>query len=310
MTISDDLSLLVQNHDDEPQAAADDLRRLAELDVPADELGRFAWLVDHVIGEKQGAWPEAYELIKKVTASHKSLQLPVLRFAAVAALLGGSLPAGMALERRMMERNVSADQASAAVRAGALSFTVTSANALDTSAGLLSIVDSVSRWSDPSGVDSLVAASLNNIVSALLEHQDDTLDDPDVSTAMILGADAARRLWYRAGTWLNHERADCLCALVFNRLGDHAKALEAAERGQRVIERSGCEDVDCAFLMLESARALIGLSRKAEATERLRRATAMATKWDDEETKQWFDRTAQPIRDLVDQRVHANPGAT
>ncbi|WP_322095633.1 hypothetical protein [Paraburkholderia bannensis] len=300
MTIADDLSLLVQNHDDAPLAAADELRRLAKLDVPSDQLSRFAWLVDHVIGEKQGAWAEAYGLIKQAIESHETLQLPVLRYAAVAAHLGGYLPAGIALERRMMRESLSGDQASTAVRSGALSFGVTPENAVDICASLLSIVESVSRWSEPSGVDSLVAGSLNNIVSALLEQDRETVGHADVSAAMIMAAEAARTLWYRAGTWVNQERADYLCALVFNRLGDYVKALDAAERGQQVIETRGSEDVDRAFLILESARALIGLSRRADATERLRCATAITSGWDDDALKSAFDKKAQLICNLID----------
>jgi hypothetical protein len=298
MTIAEELGLLMQNHDDEPQAAAEQLRKISDQEVPVDQLGRFAWLVDHVIGEKDGRWSEAYKLITKVTSPHESLPLSVVRFAAVAAQSSGDPLAAMALERRMMMEGLSADQASTAVRAAVLSFALPG-RAIDVAAGLLSVIDSVDRWSEASAVDSLVAASLNNTVSALLQQEDETVSHADVNTAMIQGASAARTLWYRAGTWINHERADYLCALVFNRLGNYARAFEAAERGRQLIDTSGSEDVDRAFLLLESARALIGLSRKAEGAEQLRQAATIAQEWDDDALTKEFDEKAQLVRDLA-----------
>ncbi|MEQ5838003.1 hypothetical protein N0A02_00940 [Paraburkholderia acidicola] len=299
MTIADNLSLLMQNHDDEPQAAAEALRKIAELDVPTDQLGRFTWLVDHVIGEKFDRWSEAHELIVKVISRHASLPQPALRHAAVAAHLSGNLLAGMALERHMTQDSVRADQATIAVRASAISFSITPARAVDAAVALLSIVEGVEQWSDASGVDATIASSLNNAVSALLELDDETVGHADVRVAMIQGAAAARTLWHRAGTWVNHERADYLCALVFNRIADYANALEAAERGRQLIETNGSEDVDRAFLLLESARALIGLARKAEGVGRLRQAETIAQGWDDEALTKWFDEKAQPVRDLA-----------
>ncbi|QDQ83525.1 hypothetical protein [Paraburkholderia megapolitana] len=299
MTIADDLSLLMQNHDDEPQAAAAALHGMVDQDVPADQLGRFTWLVDHVIGEKFGHWSEAHELIEKAISRHTSLPQPALRHAAVAAHLSGNLLAGIALERRMVQDRIRADQATIAVRASAISFSISPARALEAAVALLSIAGGVEQWNDASGVDAAVAASLNNAVSALIELDDETLGHADVRAAMVQGAAAARMLWQRAGTWVNHERADYLCALVFNRIADYANALEAAERGRQLIETNGSEDVDRAFLLLESARALIGLSRKAEGVERLRQAEAIARGWDDVGLTKWFNDKAKPVRDLA-----------
>lgn len=301
MTIADDLGLLMQNHDDEPQAAADQLRKLAALDVPADQLGRFTWLINHVIGEKFNLWGEAHALIVKATAQHASLPLPVLRYTAVSAYFSGDLLAGLALERRMMQLGLPGDQAATAVRAGALNFAVTHERVLDVAAALHTVIESVDRWDQASAADALVAASLSNVVSALLDEDDETVGHSDVRDAMIHGASAARTLWRRAGTWVNEERADYLCSLVFNRLGEPAKALEAAERGRQLIETNGSEDVDRAFLMLESARALAGLSRKAEGLEYLKQAVSISQQWDDESLRKWFDGKAQPVEELVRQ---------
>ena len=49
MTVADHLSHLMQTHDDAPDAAASRLRVIATQPLPADQLGRFSWLVTHVI---------------------------------------------------------------------------------------------------------------------------------------------------------------------------------------------------------------------------------------------------------------------
>ncbi|WP_323122130.1 hypothetical protein [Burkholderia alba] len=302
MTIADDLGRLIRTHDDEPDAAADELRTLAEKALPADQLGRFSWLVAHVIGERCNRWPEACELIAKATSGHASPAMPVLLNAAVCAHLAGDLLAGLAWERRMAQQGMRAEQAAVAVRAAALSFMLTRASAPAVAAGLRTVIDSIERWDDASAADALAGASLNNVVSALIEQDDEIVGLAEVRGAMVEGAAVARKRWQRAGTWVNRERADYLCALVFNRVGDHAKALDAAERGRQLIESSGSEDVDRAFLLLESAQALYGLSRHAEGAEHLSQAENLAQAWDDVSLKQWFDGKARPVRHLAGSR--------
>lgn len=298
MTIADELGLLMQNHDDEPQAAAEKLRQLADLALPADQLARFSWLSNHVVGELNQRWQEAYELIAKSTSSHESLPLAVLRNAAVSAHISGNLLAGVALERRMSKLGLRAEQATTVVRAAAISFLLTPGRALDVAVALQGVVEGVERWNESSEADALAAPSLNNIVSALLEQDDETLAHPQVREVMIEGASAARELWQRAGTWVNLERADYLCAMVFNRLGEFAKALEAAERGTHLIETNGSEDVDRAFLMLEAAQALFGLTRQKEGTALLQEAAGIAGSWDDASLRDWFAGKAKPLYGL------------
>jgi hypothetical protein len=299
MTVADELSLLMQNHDDEPEAAAEHLRQIVQSPLPADQLGRFSWLCVHVIGEKYLRWSEAYELIAKATSAHESLPLAVLRNAAVAAHLSGDLLTGVGLEQRMSQQGLPLDRATTVVRAAALSFLLTRERAPDVAVALQTVVAALKQWDESKDADPLVAASLNNLVSGLLEQDDATLAHLAVREAMIEGAFAARELWQRAGTWVNHERADYLCALVFNRLGEFSKALEAAERGRLLIETHGSEDVDRAFLMLESAQALCGLERREEGAGWLRQAAAIAEGWDDPSLKDWFAGKAEPLYDTL-----------
>lgn len=145
----------MQNHDEDPQAAAAQLRRIAESPVPADQLGRFTWLANHVIGELHKRWPEAHELIANVISGHDSLPLAVLRNASVSAHLSGDLLAGIALERRMAQLGLRADQAATVVRAAAVSFLVSHERAIEVAMALR-------RWSKRSraGTTSLCRTGL------------------------------------------------------------------------------------------------------------------------------------------------------
>lgn len=82
-------------HDDDPAEAA---RRLRELDasaLPAQRLGALAFLVNHVLGEKLGAWREAAER-SAALAARDDAPVAVLRHWAAAAVAGLGRPAGAA----------------------------------------------------------------------------------------------------------------------------------------------------------------------------------------------------------------------
>lgn len=305
MPIADVLDALMKSHDDAPEAASSRLRVLATQSVPIDQIGRFTWLVNHVIGEKQSRWKDANMLIgevlrpylERVETPASALPLPALRNAAVAALLSGDLLRVCAIESQLVTTHVlRPTEASIVVRTAALGFLVSPARARDVSLGIAGIVQTVDTWDTDSPADPSVAASLNNVVSSLIELDDATIDDIAVRHAISSGARAARTLWLRAGGWTHHERADYLCALAANRLGMHAEALEAAERGLRVIDENGVEDVDRAFLLLETVRAFRGLGRDADATRHFSLADKLASAWDDQALSDWYARKSAPLR--------------
>jgi hypothetical protein len=63
MTTAPTLQTIDHIHDSDPAGAAESLRSLVQRGIPADELPRFCWLVNHVIGEKLGAWGEARSIL-------------------------------------------------------------------------------------------------------------------------------------------------------------------------------------------------------------------------------------------------------
>jgi hypothetical protein len=296
MTVADDLNRLMQTHDAAPEAAASRLRVLATQPLAADLLGRFSWLVTHVIGEKQSHWQDAHLLISEAISPHTTLPLPVLRNAAVVAYLSGQFGAATALEYRMTRQGLRSDQAAMAVRTAALSFLSQPERAFEVSLGLHTVLDGIAAWDQRSEADSMIAASLNNIVSTLMEFDDATVNRPEVREAILEGAQASRTLWQRAGTWINYERADYLVALASNRLGLHAPAIDAAEHGLHLIDANGVEDVDRAFLLLEVVQAQRGLGRDAEAAAHFALADKLASTWDDASLTEWYTRKSALLR--------------
>ncbi|CAM2142911.1 Tetratricopeptide repeat-containing protein [Pararobbsia alpina] len=297
MAIADVLDGLMKTHDDAPEAAASRLRVLATQAVPADQLGRFGWLVNHVIGEKQGRWKDANLLISEAMRPHDALPLPALRSGAVAALVSGDLLRASAIESRLAtQHRLRAMEATMVVRMAALSFLVTGPRAQEAALGILGVVQIVAGWNAASQADASLASSLNNAVSSLIELDDKAIASPEVRDAIVEGARAARILWMRAGGWTHHERADYLCALAANRLGLHDEALEAAERGLKIIDENGVEDVDRAFLLLETVRAYRGLGRDNDATRHFSLADKLASAWDDKDTIDWYASKSAALR--------------
>ncbi|HET9651412.1 MAG TPA: hypothetical protein VFP36_04450, partial [Usitatibacter sp.] len=137
-------------------------------------------------------------------------------------------------------------------------------------------------------LDDLCAASMNNFVSAAIGT--DAPLSQAMAAAIEQGAIVCRRLWARAGTWVNEERADYLCALAFARLGKHAEAREAALRGLGLIESGGSQEVDEAFLLLELAHAGRSMGLGPESRAALERAHAIARRWTDAGLREWFGR--------------------
>ena len=77
-------------HDDDPTRAAGLLRRIAPSDLAPERWPGYAFLLNHVLGEKLGAWPEAHAMFDPLlqVAGTQAPQA-LWRQAAAAALLAG-----------------------------------------------------------------------------------------------------------------------------------------------------------------------------------------------------------------------------
>nr|WP_199064217.1 hypothetical protein [Chromobacterium sp. ASV5] len=293
MNASEQLQSLIRQHDEQPDACADALRGLlAAQTLPAEDLPGAGWLVNHLIGEQQGRWAEAWALLRPLSQASDHPRL--LRNAAVAAALAGEAVAAWALERRVAgAQSAPLAPTRQALRLAALQHLLP---ALSARAGAEALQGLLEEFVDEAcAMDAVAAASLNNAVSTLLER--DGLDpaDPVCAQALTAGAELARRLWRRAGNWVNDERACYLQALVANRLGDAAAARRAAEEGLALIAANGQEEVDQAFLLLEAARAWLALGQGEAGRQACRQARSLAASFEDAGLRQWFDDKARGL---------------
>ena len=275
-------------HDKEPAKVAEALCRVVGVS-PADHT-RFAWLVNHVVGESLEQWGSASALLEKTVA--RSAEPAVLRHRAIAALFAGDALNGLALLPRFADAaGVSLSLALAAVRLGVIQFSRKDIPAMDLAGPFLAVVEQIEAGqSQPGKIATILAAGLNNVTSRLIDEYPG--DDPLYRQALTQGAAVCKAIWSVAGTWINQERADYLIALCANRTGDFERAKQAADSGLDTIRRFGQDDVDRAFLLLELSRALHGLGEPAQGAQA--RAEAMQLAQDfDPSLREWFDSRAQ-----------------
>lgn len=232
-------------HDDLPEEAAQRLRRLDAAGLPAARLGAFAFLLNHVLGEKLGTWREAAERVSTL-AARADASLPVLRHWAAAALLAEDAElAGRAQSRLAAGAQVDASIAAALARVAAWNFAIDA----ERDAGTFAALARAGLGFPPCALDAGFAAAFNNVTVALLEKLAGRALDEAQCDALLLGAEAARAFWLRAGGWIEDERSDYLRATVALRLGDPRAAAAAAERGLGVVATNGGDPVERAFLL-------------------------------------------------------------
>jgi hypothetical protein len=290
-----EIDAIIASHDDAPDAAAQRLAVLANEVIDSQQLPRVGWLINHVLGERLEDWATASALQSQMLARAGDLPLAALRNAAVAGFMAGKPISALVCEQRMVLSGVTADQAAQTVRAAVISHAAGQGEIGDTAVALLGVVSAVESWEQHSPADALVASSLNNTVSTLIEWDDTSIENGLVREAIERGAEACRALWLRAGGWLQQERADYLCALAYARLGRCSEALEAAHRGLSIIDAHGPEDIDRAFLLLEAGRASFELGQDVAGLENVAEATRLSRSWNDASLTEWFDNKAATL---------------
>jgi len=274
-------------HDDDPQRAAAGLRALDTRSLDDAALGTATFLLAHVLGEKLGDWNEAATLIAGALAQRPAAPQRALRNAAVAHRLAGH-PDAMAWQERLATAGKTTAAATAlVVDLHALAFSPAQADPQAFAARLLGLADRARALPSAGELDTALAAGLNNATSALLDATTEA-PTPAQAAALRAGAEAARAAWGRTGGWVQHERADYLLALVLNRCGDAAGALEAATRGLALIAAHGEEEVDRAFLLLQAASAHAQREDRAAALAALSSGQSIAQSWSDEGLRAWF----------------------
>jgi hypothetical protein len=281
----DELAEVFRYHDEEPERAAAALRRIAAEAIEGSDVQRFTFLANHVIGEKQGGWREAAALVNSVVGAHGEPPRPALRNAAVASLFAGDLVRSLAWQRALASAT-GADPAAVrlAILAGALSYIEEKSD--ETCRAFTELAAEIDRM-PANPVDDLIAGAVNNFTSSLLDI-DDTKLSAAAREALERGALTARSTWKRAGTWVNHERAEYLCALAFWKLARYAEARDSAARGLEIIGAHESEEVDRAFLFLALAAATLRCGDAAAGNAAYAKARKIAGGWNDAGLVDWF----------------------
>ena len=270
-------------HDEEPERAATALRTLDAAALPAGRLPLLAFLLLHVVGEKLGSWAEAADRLDALRNARQDAPLAVQAHAAAAAQLAERSP-NPALESLAAAGGET--EARALVALSALGWRPPAQDAAF--AAELERLATESRRFDASGpLTQRLAIAFNNTTSALLDRAA-APDAPAIASALTAGADAALRFWTACGTWVNHERALYLWALVANRIGDFASARDGCRQALEIIAANGAEDVDRAFLLLQLGFALLRLGESGAGKAALAEARSAAAAWDDAGLKDWF----------------------
>ena len=284
-------------HDDDPPRAADLLRRLDPASLPPERRPGLAFLLNHVLGEKLGAWPEAHALFGPLLrTAGETPPLALWRQAATAARMAGDAAAAARLSDALaVAAGTSVGHARDVVAFSATMYrtpTLASVAAVDELALAAGAFDSPA-WQSANPLDSAVAACANNIASGLLERPSAELQTVPLRTTLDATACLAERYWLRAGTWVHHERAAYLRAMVANALGDAPQARDHALRALALLDEHDAdraEQVDRAFIELERARAGrdMGLHDEAQVAQDL--ADGLAAQFNDAGLDEWFTR--------------------
>lgn len=298
-------------HDAEPGRAAALLRALDPAQLPAERLPGFAFLLNHVLGEKFDAWGEAHERQAAVLrAAGDAPAIVLLRQAAAAAQAAGDVPAA----QRLSSALAGASGASARVVQDVVALTVAmyripsmapAAAAACTREALACLHGDAGTWQGTTPLDTAAAACTNNIASGLVERPPEDLADPTLRAALEDAARLAERLWQRAGTWVHHERAAYLRAMVGNALAAAPQAREHALRALALIDANDVDDgekVDRAFIELEHAHACRVLELSDEANAAQAKAEAIAATFGDAFLDDWFASRRRALAALAQRR--------
>ena len=282
-------------HDDDPARAADLLRRIDPAALPAERRTGLAFLLNHVIGEKLGGWHEAHAMFDRLLRAAGDQPPPALwRQAAAAARLAGDAVAAQRLSDALAAAaGASAAQAQDVVALTAAMYSapgLPSAQAADEAGVALRALEA-EAWQAAGPLDGAAAACANNIASGLLERPAADLHGAPLRDVLERAARLGERFWLRAGTWVNHERAAYLRAMVANALGDASQARAHALRALAIVDENDTdrtEQVDRAFIELERARACRDLALPDEARTAQDTADALAAKFNDAGLDAWF----------------------
>jgi len=281
-------------HDADVPRGAALLRRIEPAALPAARLPSYAFLLNHVLGEKLGAWPEALQRQQQLLTLPSPPAVLWRQTGAAAVAAGDAASLERATAAYAEANAVPAAQARDVIALSAAMYQVPAADAAEaarlTTAAIAPFTGAA--WADACAVDAAAATCLNNIASGLQDRPLADLRVPALRAALQASAELGYRFWQRAGTWVNAERALYLMAMVGNVLGDAAAARTHALAALALLDAHDAEhaeDVDRAFIELERAHACRASGLTDEASAATTQADTLAAAFGDAGLTTWFD---------------------
>lgn len=271
-------------HDGNPVLAGKLLKEIVFEGLNEGEKNTFSWLVNHVFGDALSDWSSAFTLLdsSKYTGSHLFLiNLSVAAYCSGNPLraLAAELVCVELIDSDLMEVKLLIAMQCLAHMRRAIVFS-----------DFLFIFSSYSREINcevAPVVGKSLAAVLNNLVSNFIDDAELEIDNAFHRQVAVEAAVKCKELWLHFGTWINHERSLYLCALTFIKFEEWSLAIESVNEALIIIESNGAENVDKAFLLLESAKAYKELGEHVKARAHLDEADYLAEQFD-QSLVSWF----------------------
>jgi hypothetical protein len=301
-------------HDDDPPRGAELLRTIDAAQLPPERRPSYAFLLNHVLGEKLNHWDEALQRQQQLLAAAQPAPAAVLwRQAATAARLAGAGAEADDMARAFAQAsNAPLDRSTELLQLSAAMYQAPGLAAPQAGERVLAALAPLAQaaWLVPNPLDTSVAACANNIASGLLDRPAADLQHATARAALAQGAEQAQRFWQRAGTWVHHERALYLRAMACNALGEPQDARSHAQAALALLDANDAEhaeDIDRAFIELERRHACERLGLLSEAADAARKAQALAGRFDDAALMCEFDRRMQVLAALARPSPQADP---
>ncbi|MGY4827001.1 hypothetical protein ACVNIS_00335 [Sphaerotilaceae bacterium SBD11-9] len=292
-------------HDADPPRGAALLRQIDATQLPAERWPRLAFLLNHVLGEKLLAWPEALQRQQQLVALAQPVPAPVLwrQLGSAALVADAGEPLAQAVDALVAGSGASAERVQELLALSAAMYLTPSRPASEAGVAALKALAPLEAMHWPTGgaLDTQAAACANNLANDLLHRPEADLQNAPLRAALANGAEIASRLWQAAGTWVQQERALYLRALACTALGEPHGTRRHALAGLAVLDAhdsAHTESVDRAFFELERWNACTWLGLNDEAQGALTRAEALAAQFNDAGLTDWFEGRRRRLPDF------------
>lgn len=283
-------------HDADPARAAALLRQIDATQLPADRWPGYAFLLNHVLGEKLAAWNDAVAQLVQLVSFAQPAPAPVLwrQLGAAALAAGAADPLAIAREGLATACASPRERAHELLALAAAMYLAPSRPANEAAQTALQALAGMAHDAWPCGttLDAQAAACASNLANGLLERPGADLLNGALRAALARSAELAHRLWLQAGSWVQHERALYTRAVACTALGEPHLARRHALEGLAVLDAhdsAHSEDVDRAFLELERWNACAWLGLPDESRAALMNAEALAAGFGDAGLTEWFE---------------------